>query len=167
MRMKKDRKHWSAKRLWKEYLKEMPEKIELNGQRTIDNVLAAILMNRTGELNGKSGERKQQVIDDFGKKLSTGRLAAINDLITSGIELNICGGQRIHRISKDPADRDEHNERLARQLDCKKIGVGKKVHHITPKMREIFGLPSISEVTCSRQRLLLGDAQAGVVVKNW
>lgn len=167
MRIKKDRKHWSAKRLWKEYLKEMPEKIELNGQRTIDNVLAFILMNRTGELEGKSGELKQQAIDDFGKRLSTGRLEAINDLIASGMELNVCGGQRIHRISKNPADRDEHNERLARQLDAKKIGVGKKVHHITPKLREAFGLPSIAEVTHSKQRLLLGDAQSEIVVRNW
>lgn len=162
-----NQKHWGAKRLWKEYLKEMPEKIELNGQRTIDNVLAAILMERTGELEGKSGEVRQQAIDDFGRKLSTGRLDAINELIAAGAEINVCGGSRIHRISKDPADRDEHNERLARQLDAKKIGVGKKVHHITPKLREVFGLPSIADVTHSRQRLLLGDAKSDIVVKNW
>lgn len=163
---RKKRKHWSTKRHWKEYLKQMKVKIELNGQSTIDNALAAELMNRTGELLSLDKEQKRKAINRFGKKLSSGRLAAINELIAGGLKLNVCGEYRIWLITKDPAYNEEHNRRLARQLDQKKFGTARKVHTITPELRKEFGLPSNVELGRTRRRLQIGDGQVDVTVKK-
>ena len=162
----KKRKHRSGKWNWKQFLKEKKYTIDLNGENTIDFVPAIELLNRSGEIDGLSQEQKQMKIDKFAKKLSGGRLGAINELIEGGVPLNILGEGRIYRISIDPQDREEHNRRLGRQLDQKKIGVAKKIHSLTLEKRKEFGLPNKNEINRTKRRLCLGNGQADIAVNQ-
>lgn len=156
----KKRKKWPPYKYWTEYLTQSPKEIYVGDCRTINHTLAKILMNRDGK------KHSEKSINDFAEFLSRGRNTAIKMLWASGNERYVLGKGRIEAITSNPADRDEHLSRLGQQLDVKKIAIGHKSKGATEKQCKEFGLPGWKEISSSRQRLLRGDINIDIHLKE-
>ena len=132
----------------------------LGKYKTIHHALATTLTER----DGKRYTEKQ--IDLWAKSLATGLSQAIKMLWASGNERYVTGIGRIERITNDPFYRIEHFRRIGHMLDARKWGAKSKSFGATLEQCKDYGLPLPKELKESSRRLLLGDCDFDIHLKN-
>lgn len=159
MAKKKKRKKWPAYKYWTEFLRQ-EGKLWIGDYRTINHALAGILMGRDNK------DHSEDELNKFAEYLTAGRNKAVCMLWDSGKEVYVLGKGHIEAITNNPEDRDEHLSRIGQMLDQKKIATGRKSRGATETQCKEFGLPGFKQLNQSRQRLLLGDSEFDVHIKQ-
>lgn len=132
----------------------------ISKHQTINHALSVILIKRDGDKHTKEN------INNFAEYLSRGRDEAIKILWASGNERYVLGKGRIEAITNNPDDRDEHLSRIGQMLDHRRIAAKSKSLGVVPEKCKQFGLPLPKELKQSSQRLLLGDSDFNIHLKN-
>ena len=118
-------------------------------------------------LRDASDSKRYKNLDDLGRRLDDNRDYAVRKMRVDGNKVCIHGEPRIESVSvNEPDDIDEHNERAIRQWQVKTIATNTKCYNLDRKLRGDYGFLFDNEIKRVERKLLLGNAEADIKVKE-